>query len=679
MNGVPQREVHPVLDGLTPAQTAAATQPGSALVLSGAGSGKTRTLTAAVAYRIDVRGIAASRVIAVTFTNRAAAEMAGRIRTALGGGRPPTWLGTYHSLGARQLRAEPEVAGLRPGFDILDADDSRRIVKRILKAMNLAGGDDGTGVGRDPLKVMCNRLSKFKDNLITPDEAPARIEAMIAEARRTDTVVDEHGLRASARVYAEYQRTLRDSNNADFGDLLLWPTRAMQVMPSYQVRWSQRFDCLHADEFQDVNHAQYCWIRLICGNGEVFVVGDDDQAIYSWRGSDIDYIRRLFKRDFPAAVQIKLEENFRSTGHIVAAANAVISQDSTRLAKTLFTRKPEGNPIEIVCFRNAEAEATGIVAEMTHRHAEGVGWDQMAVLYRVNALSRTIEEALMRARVPYVLIGDVAFWQRAEIKDALALLRLATTPDDTQADEAFRRVINVPARGFGAKTLEIVEAEAAWRKVSLLVALETAQLTPKVRAAGLAFVDAVRGVGRNADDTLADQLSLLLDATGYRTMLRTSRAETTEGRLDNLQELIDLAGGFHTARELLDHAALSTSGPNEEETARVRLMTLHKGKGLEFSHVFLAAWEAGILPPDRGDISEERRLAYVALTRGQHRVTITHCEHRRGYMVPSCFIDDIPEQHRVLGWLRGGGDKARPHRTAPVIDVVDGAELLRRF
>ena len=672
--------VHPVLEGLTAAQTAAATQPGAVLVLAGAGSGKTKALTAAVAHRIDVRGVDASRVIAVTFTNRAASEMAGRIRAALGAGRTPIWLGTYHGLAGRQLRAEPEVAGLRPGFDILDADDSRRIVKRILKAMNLAGGDDGTGVGRDPLKVMCNRLSKFKDNLITPDEAPARIEAMIAGAKRTDTAVDEHGLRAAARVYAEYQRTLRDGNGCDFGDLLLWPTRAMQVMPSYRARWSQRFDCLHADEFQDVNHAQYSWIRLLSAeHQEVFVVGDDDQAIYSWRGSDIEYIRRLFKRDFPGAVQIKLEENFRSTGHIVAAANSVIAQDSTRLAKTLFTRKPEGKPIEIVAFRNAEAEATGIVAEMTLRHADGTGWDQMAVLYRINALSRTLEEALMRAHVPYVLIGDVGFWQRAEIKDALALLRLATSPDDTQADEAFRRVINVPARGFGAKMLGIVETEAAWRKVPLLVALETAQLPPKARSEGLAFADAVRGVGRNPDDTLADQMSLLLDATGYRTMLRTSRAEDTEGRLDNLAELVHLAGGFHTARDLLDHAALSTGGPDEDETARVRLMTLHKGKGLEFSEIFLIGWEQGILPPDFGDVSEERRLAYVALTRGKDRITITHCEHRRGYMVPSCFIDDIPERHRVQGWLRGGGENARQHRTPPVIDAVDGAELLRRL
>jgi DNA helicase-2/ATP-dependent DNA helicase PcrA len=670
--------VHQVLAGLTPQQTEAATEPGAVLVLAGAGSGKTKTLTAAVAHRIAVRGVPASRIIAVTFTNKAAAEMAGRIRTTLGGDYAPRWLGTFHALGARQLRAEPEVAGLRPGFDILDADDSRRIVKRILKAMNLAGGDDGILVGRDPLKVMCNRLSKFKDSLITPQEAPARIEAMIAEAKRTDTPVDEMALRASARVYAEYQRTLRDANAADFGDLLLWVTRAMQVIPTYRERWAGRFDAAHADEYQDVNHAQYSWLRLLCADhGELFAVGDDDQAIYSWRGSDLQYIRR-FARDFPGAAQIKLEENFRSTGHILAAANAVIAQDRKRLGKTLFTRKPSGDRIEVVGFRNAEAEATGIAAEMRRRHAEGVGWDAMAALYRGSFLSRSLEEALMRARIPYVLLGDVSFWLRAEIKDSLALLRLATLPDDKQSDEAFRRVINEPARGFGPKTVAIVEAEAAWRQVSLLAAVETAQLTPKVRSAGLAFVDSVRGIGRDREATLADQISLLLDATGYRAMLRASRAETNEGRLDNVNELISLAGGFHSARELLDHAALSTSGPDDDETERVRLLTLHKGKGLEFPHVFLIGWESGTFPPDYGDLDEERRLAYVALTRGQTRVTISHCEFRRGYTAPSPFIEDIPEQHRVAGWLRDG-ETSHQDVTRRLIDAVDGAELLRRF
>jgi DNA helicase-2/ATP-dependent DNA helicase PcrA len=662
--------------GLTTEQAKAAAQYGPVLVLAGAGTGKTKTLTAAVVHRIAA-GFAAGRVLAVTFTNKAATEMSSRIRVALAGGPAPSWLGTFHGLAARQLRIEPEVAGLRPAFDILDADDSRRIVRRTLKAMNLAAGEDGAAIDRDPLKLMCSRLPKFKDNLIAPDEAPAQVEAMIAEANRSGLPVDAHGLRASARVYADYQRRLRDANAADFGDLLLWPARAMQRSESYRTRWALRFDCVLADEFQDVNFAQFTWLRLLAAeHDEIFVVGDDDQSVYGWRGADVGYIRR-FTRDFPNAALYRLEENFRSTGHILGSANAVIAQDPARLGKTLFTRKPGGDPVEIVRFRNADAEASGIVTEITRRHAEGVEWDDMAILYRGNALSRGFEEALMRARVPYVLIGDVGFYQRAEIKDALALLRLAVTPDDAQANEAFRRVINVPARGFGAKAMEIVETEAAWRRVPLLLALETAPLPPKTRATGLAFVDAIRRVGRDRDATLADQLSLLLDATGYRGMLRESRAETTEGRLENLQELVQLAGGFHTARELLDHAALSTGGPDEEETGRVQLMTLHKAKGLEFPHVFLPAWEAGVFPPDCGDPAEERRLAYVAITRGMHRVTISHCDYRRGPATPSLFLDDIPDQHRVPGWLHQPGAAPVPVRRRVV--GLNAGELLQRF
>ena len=341
--------------------------------------------------------------------------------------------------------------------------------------------------------------------------------------------------------------------------------------------------------YQDVNQAQYSWLRLLAAShGELFAVGDDDQSIYSWRGADIRYIRR-FTRDFPNATQVRLEENFRSTGHILSAANAVIAQDRGRLGKTLYTRKPSGDPIEVVRFRNAEAEAIGIVAEIQRRHAEGSSWQDMAILYRSNALSRGFEENLMRGRIPYVLVGDVGFYQRAEIKDALALLRLSATPDSPQGDEAFRRIINVPPRGFGPKAMDAVEQEAAWRQVSLLQALETAELPPKARGAGLVFADAVRRVGRDRAATVADQISLLLDATGYRAMLRESKAETTEDKLENIQELIGLAGDFHTARDLLDHAALSTSGPHDESADRVRLMTMHKGKGLEFPHVFLPA------------------------------------------------------------------------------------------
>ena len=669
---------HPILAGLTPQQAQAAEQSGPILVLAGAGTGKTKTLTAAVGHRIAVRGIQAARILAVTFTNKAAGEMAGRIRATLGDAAAPYWIGTFHGLGARQLRIEPEVAGLRPGFDILDADDSRRVVKRVMKAMNVAGGDEAITIGRDPLKAICSRLSKFKDGLITPDDAPAHVEAMIAEAGRRGAPVDPDGLRASARVYAAYQRTLRDANAADFGDLLLWPARAMQVNAAYRERWAGRFDAVLADEYQDINHAQYVWLRMLAReHREIFAVGDDDQSVYSWRGSDLAYIRR-FARDFPGAAQIKLEENFRSTGHILDAANAVIAQDRARLGKTLFTCQPDGDRIEVVRFRNADAEAAGIVGEMQCRHAEGISWDDMAVLYRSNQLSRGFEEALMRAGIPYVLIGDVGFYQRAEIKDVLALLRLAATPDDTQSDEALRRVINVSARGFGDKAMGTLEAEAAWRQVSLFAALETADLPPRTRSTGLGFVDAVRGVGRDRGATLADQISLLLDATGYRAMLRESRAETTEGRLENVQELIQLAGSFHTARELLDHAALSTGGPHEEADGRVRLMTLHKGKGLEFGHVFLPAWEAGTFPPDYGDAAEERRLAYVAITRGMRRVTITHCEFRRGYTSPSGFVTDIPAEHRVDGWLRGNGTPVPLRRTVGGDTAVHHAALARR-
>ena len=667
-----------ILDDLTPQQRAAATQSGAVLVLAGAGTGKTKTLTRAVAHRIEARAVPASRILAVTFTNKAAAEMSGRIRATLGDRSAPRWTGTFHGLAARQLRIEPEVAALSDGFDILDADDSKRIVKRVMKGMNLAAGDEGMMLGRDPLKAMCNRLSWFKDNLISPCDAPARVETMIAQARLSHTPVDGESLRASVRVYAEYQRVLRDANAADFGDLPLWPTHAMQRDPAYLGRWAGRFDCVFADEYQDVNHAQYHWLRLFAvGTGEIFAVGDDDQSIFGFRGSDVGFIRR-FTQDFPSAVKIKLEENFRSTGHILDAANAVIAQDRSRLGKTLFTRKPNGDRIEVVAFRDAEAEAAGIVAEMLLRHAEGASWDDFAILYRGNALSRGYEDKLMRARIPYVLIGDVGFYQRAEIKDALALLRLATTPEDRQSDEALRRVINTPARGFGSMAMELLETEGTWRQVSLLRALETADLPSKARSAGLAFADAVRSVGRRPEHTLADMLSLLLDATGYRAMLRESRAETTEGRLDNLQELIQLAGSFHTARELLDHAALATGAPGEDEAGRVRLMTLHRSKGLEFAHVFLPAWEADIFPPAYGEVQEERRLAYVALTRGMRRVTISHCGFRRGPARPSVFLADIPERNKVLGLLR---QSARTPLLRPGMPRADlsAAELLQQL
>ena len=643
--------------GLTRSQAEAAGMHGPVLVLAGAGTGKTKTLTAGVALRIAERGIPAQRILAVTFTNKAAGEMRERIVALLGGQAAPSWIGTFHGLGARQLRLEPEMGGLRENFDVLDADDSKRLLKRTMKAMGAEACDD-EGMAKDPVKAIAGHISRFKDNLITPAEAVIRAEAMIA----TNPVADASGLRAAARIYPEYQRRLREANAADFGDLLLWPTVAMTRDEERRLRFAGRFSCLLADEYQDVNASQGSWLRLMArDHGEIFAVGDDDQCVFGWRGADIEHIRR-FTRDFRGAAVVKLEDNFRSTGHILAAANAVIARDETRLGKTLRTTREQGQPIEVVKFRNDEAEAIGIAAEIRKRGAEGVRWQDIAILYRANHLSRGIEEELLRAKVPYVLVGDVAFYQRAEIKDALALLRLATCPDDCQSDEAFRRACNSPPRGIGPKALDLLEHDAEWRGSSLLGACHTAELPPKVRGAAGAFADAIRSVAADAEATVADRLSMVLDRTGYRQWLRDSRAETVEGRLENLAELVLLAGGFHSAAELLEHAALASAAPGEATEGRVQLLTLHRAKGLEFAHVFLPAWNTTIFPSQYGESSEERRLAYVALTRGKERVAVTYAEFRRGYVEPSPFLDDIPAANRHEGWLRPDG--RRPARAS---------------
>ena len=376
----------------------------------------------------------------------------------------------------------------------------------------------------------------------------------------------------------------------------------------------------------------------------MFVVGDDDQSIYGWRGADVAVIRR-FRRDFPDAVDIRLEENFRSTGHILAAANAIIAEDKARLGKTLFTRKGKGTLVELMSFRDGDAEAAGLADALIARRGEGACWAEMAVLYRNNFLSRAFEEALMRAKIPYRLGGDVDFYARAEIKDPLALLRLAAMPDDRQSNEAFRRVINEPRRGFGAKAIEILEQDASFFDVSLLKAVETAALPPKTKEAGLQFVEHIRAVAGNTTLTLADQLSLLLDRTGYCAMLRESRAENMEQKLENLGELIDIAGGFHSAREFLDHAALATNRERDGDEDVVSLMTLHKAKGLEFPHAFLPAFEAGIIPSSYGDVDEERRLAYVARNApGPH--LLGALSPRANRTLP--FVDAIPERSRVF-------------------------------
>ena len=637
---------------LTPSQARAASHEGPILVLAGAGTGKTKTLTAAIAARIAVRGIAAGRILAVTFTNKAAAEMRERVQAALGPEAAPHWLGTFHGLGARQLRYEPEAARLRHGFDILDADDSKRLVKRSMVALGLGPRRDGEDGAASP-KSVTRAIGQLKDALVTPEQALAYLDAVQAIRSYNASAQDEATPAALSQIYAEYQRRLREANAADFGDLLLWPALAMQRDESYRRRWAGRFDCILADEYQDINHGQYAWLMALGrDHRDVFIVGDDDQAIFAFRGGDIRFIRH-FLRDVPEAVQVRLEENFRSTGHILGAANTVIAYDRERLGKTLFTSKHSGEPIEVVSYAGAAQEADGIAAEIVRRNAAGVPWDGMAVLYRGNALARGFEEALLRRRVPYQLMGDTGFYQRAEVKDALALLRLAARPEERQSDEAFRRVVNCPARGIGNKAMQAIEAEAQAKACSLLVAARSAPLPPKLRQAAAAFADMIQEASADVMSTLADQLSTLLDRSGYRDMVRQSRADDAEPRLEHLQELLALAGSFNNAQDLLDHGALSGQGAELDgaEAGRVKLMTLHKAKGLEFDHVFLPGWEAGLFPAQYSDLAEERRLAYVALTRGRKRVAVTYAAFRRGPVKRSMFIDELPDADIVHGWL----------------------------
>ncbi|MCG4260889.1 MULTISPECIES: ATP-dependent helicase [Acetobacter] len=645
----------PVLDDLTPAQRDAALALGRVLVLAGAGTGKTKTLTAGVATRIELYGMEPSRILCVTFTNKAAREMRERITRACGEGMAPSWLGTFHALCARQLRAEPDIAYLRAGFDIRDADDTLAIVRRLIKATpveQLPRPEEGEPGDARQIAKMAERISRLKEDLVTPDIAGHHVEAMIARAHAQKRFVDDVGWRFVVGLYGRYQSLLREQNAADFGDLLMWPTLAMLKNETYRYRWSRRFTSVMADEFQDVNRAQFLWLKMISEvSGELFAVGDDSQSIYSWRGAKVGFIRG-FSQEFPEAKTFKLEENFRSTAHILDASNAIIAQDPSRIPKTLYTRKGAGKPIEVLQFSYISEEADAIAAEIGRRAAAGCPWHDIAVIYRQNRLSRSIEEALIQARVPYEIVGDVGFYQRVAVKDALALVSLAARPDDRQSDEAFRRVANKPSRGLGAKGLGAIELTAREQDISLLCAVHGARLSQKAATALTEFERVVREVGAQENLSVGDRMRLLLEDTGYFDMLRADDSDEAATQMENLAELADVADRYRKVDHLMEHAALASGAPGEKGKERVQLLTMHRAKGLEFRHVFLPAWEDSLFPGSNArNLDEERRLAYVALTRAMEQATITCCDYRQGTSsIPSRFLDDIPSNNRIRHW-----------------------------
>ena len=678
---------------LNPQQDAAVRHPGGPLlVLAGAGSGKTRVLTARIAHLIRERGVAPSRIFAVTFTNKAAGEMRARVAALLGADPRGLWIGTFHALSARLLRREATLLGFGPNFTIYDQDDSESFIKRLLEQR-------GHSPKANPPRAIHAIISGAKNRMLLPEELGASADSPLE--------------RVAAEIYAGLGPALRQANAMDFDDLLLLPLTLFAEHPERLVYWQRRFDHVLVDEFQDTNAAQYRLVKLLASeHRNLCVVGDDDQAIYGWRGADVRHMLS-FQQDFPGATLIKLEQNYRSTQVILDAANGVIAENARRLGKTLFTVTQGGEPVTLLTAADERDEAEWLAGELGRRAADGdVAYEGMAVLYRTNAQSRPLEEAFRFRGIPYRLVGALSFYERREVKDVLAYLRLIANPAD---DEAFARIVNVPRRGIGDGSFtQLVRAATQWGK-PLLDAARAAEripdLRPNVRAAfaGVAgLIDELRARLAAADPATA--LEQTVAAAGYAQYLADEGAEGVE-RIENVQELIAGAAGWaETAEEeddeagdeagaegrgggaslierYLTQAALVTSADQGTGDATgVTLMTVHMAKGLEWPVVALAGLEDGLFPLARsagepGGLEEERRLCYVGLTRAREKLYLSwaRTRYRTGRLElsePSRFLEALPagaleERSTTPLWDRsaragrGGARSGRPPRAAP--------------
>ncbi|HEY3099818.1 MAG TPA: UvrD-helicase domain-containing protein [Methylomirabilota bacterium] len=634
-----------LLDDLNPPQREAVLAgDGPLLVLAGAGSGKTRVIAHRIAHLIGVRGVHPRNVLAVTFTNKAAGEMARRVDLLLAptGVRSPL-IATFHSACVRILRAHGEAIGLPRHFTIYDEDDRVALVKECMKEGELA---DRTFTP----SAAAHRISYLKNQMIGTQEA-------LRDARGPWE-------QKAALVYSRYEKRLRETGAVDFDDLLLLVVKLFRESPETLAWYRGLWKHVLVDEYQDTNRAQYQIIRLLTAeHGNVCVVGDDSQSIYRWRGADINNILD-FEKDFPGTRTVKLEQNYRSTKTILAVADGVIANNHQRKEKTLWTANPTGEPAAVYRGWDEHEEANFVAQTILKTRADGIGWDAIAVFYRTNAQSRVLEDALRRGRIPYVIVGGVRFYERKEIKDTLAWLRLAINPAD---DVAFRRAVQAPPRGVGATSLARLD-EFALDESKPLLALAAApppDIRGKARTALEDFAATVRRLASQRGELSPPAfIDLVLQASGYRKALEQDRSPEAEGRLENLEELIAASedfvasGGETTVEAFLDSVALMSDVDElKEAEARVTLMTLHSAKGLEFPVVFLTGLEEGVFPHARSmndpeEIEEERRLCYVGLTRARERLYLSYAVHRRihGYGVgePSRFLREMPEGHLTL-------------------------------
>jgi len=648
--------------GLNPAQREAVlTVEGPLLVLAGAGSGKTRVLTTRIAHLIEHHGVDPGQVLAVTFTNKAAGEMRDRIGRLLGSEPKGMWVGTFHAIGARLVRANAHLLGRTSAFTIYDEDDALAVVKRVMERLGLDTRE------RAPQAAL-SRISDARNALVSAEEF-ARL------------ALDVHA-RAAAQVYAALEPAMRQANAVSFDDLLSLPVQLLEQHPAVLERYRARFKYILVDEYQDTNRAQYRLIGLLAGtHGNVAVVGDDDQSIYGWRGADIRNILD-FEHDFPAARVVRLEENYRSTPQILALANAAIAPNASRRGKTLRTTRPAGEVVSVVAALDERDEAEFVIEEIQGRRfrSRGRSLRDFAILYRTNAQSRAMEEGLRRHGIPYRLIGSVRFYDRREIRDLMAYLKLIANPND---DEAFRRAVAVPRRGVGDTSIETLGDRAYAAGVSLLAASTTPSLVagmrPAARSALSEFAALVLRLRQMAQDTAVDHvLRELVDAIRYADHLRADGQDSAE-RMENVRELIASAAetviddGGEVGLTPLDHflqratlvAGVDALDPSADA---VVLMTLHNAKGLEFPIVFIAGLEEGLFPLSRSRdepalLEEERRLFYVGITRAEEALFLTHARTRRrnGELLnslPSSFVRDLPAplvQARATVRLRGSG------------------------
>ena len=633
----------PYLEGLNPEQREAVlTIEGPLLVLAGAGTGKTRVLTTRIAHILSTRRARGSEMLSVTFTNKAAREMKERVGQLVGSGvEGMPWLGTFHSIGARILRRHAELVGLKSDFTILDTDDQIRLIKQLIEAENL---DEK----RWPARQFAGLMDNWKNRGWLPKDISAAEASQFANGR-------------GQKLYQAYQDRLKVLNAADFGDLLLENIRIFRENPAVLAEYHERFRYMLVDEYQDSNVAQYLWLRLLAqgkpaSEANICVVGDDDQSIYGWRGAEVDNILR-FEKDFPGAKIIKLERNYRSTSNILSAASHLIAHNESRLGKTLQTDVGElGELVGVTSVWDSEEEARQIGEEIEQYQRKGESLNSMAILVRASFQMREFEERFITLGLNYRVIGGPRFYERLEIRDALAYLRLTIQPAD---DLAFERIINVPKRGIGDSTLKQLFDTARAQRAPLLsatrmlVGTEELKSRPRTTLRDLVaqFDNWAERARHLPHAELAEQI---LDESGYTAMWQADKSADAPGRLENLKELVNSMQEFETLGGFLEHIALVMDRDSSEADDAVSIMTLHGAKGLEFGTVFLPGWEEGLFPSQRtldeggrAGLEEERRLAYVGITRARKRARISVAQNRRirglwQAAIPSRFLDELP-------------------------------------